>query len=127
MKKNLQKLLTNRISLITISCILGYSVWYTVGIDKPAQLNVQVPLCFYGQHEQQIIKAPQYVDVRLSAPRRLLYALDSKNLAVHFDANKLSAGKNSITITRAELLLPKCIKLLDYKPINIVVDSETHV
>ena len=127
MKKNLQKLLTNHISFIAISCILGFSIWYILGIDKPAQLNIQVPICFYGQQEQHIIKSPQYVDLRLSAPRRLLYALDSKNLAVHLDANKLHVGKNSVTLTQAELLLPKCIKLLDYKPINIVVDIETHI
>lgn len=127
MKKNLQKLLTNRISLIIISAIIGSSIWYTISIDKPAQLSLSLPICFYGQSDQQTIKAPLQVYVRLSAPRRLLCALDSNTLAIHLDAHKLHAGKNSITLTHAELLLPKCIKLLDYRPLNIIIDVETHV
>ena len=126
MKKHLQKLLTNRINLMIISCIIGYGVWYTISIDKPAQLRVSIPICFYGQDEQQTIKAPSHVEVHLCAPRQLLYALDSTVLAVHLNAHKLHTGKNSITLTHAELLLPKCIKLLDYKPLNIVVDVETY-
>lgn len=126
MKKNLQKLLTNRISLIIVSLILGSSIWYTASIDRPTQLQVSLPICFYEQNENQIIKAPSHAQVSLSAPRRLLYALDNNNLAIHLDARKLHPGKNCITLTHAELLLPKCIKLLDYKPLNIIIDIETH-
>lgn len=118
----LKKILCSNAPLKAVALILGYSFWYLLGHGHTINIWLKMPLSFYQIPEHLTLHAPDKVDINLSGKRSDLYNLDKNKLAVHINAQKLFLGDNNLSITAETLFLPDTIKLIDYKPSNILIE-----
>jgi hypothetical protein len=121
MKLPLKKILFSNIILKAQSLIIGYTLWSILSASVPTTIWTEVPLSFYNESDQQTINAPETVKVNLRGNRSDLQTIDSKTLALHINAQALSIGPNSITISSRSLFLPETINVINYIPSNLVV------
>lgn len=112
--------------LKVIALLIGYTFWYIFGGSHAAVAELSVPLCFYHVPADTHINAPESISVKLAGKRSDIRAVEHEHLAVHIDASRLQKGKNLLTITKQELLLPNSIKLVQYSPSNPTVELLTH-
>lgn len=110
--------------LKVISCILGYTFWSVLSASHTNTIQLNVPVCFYGQNAMHDIKAPDTVTITLSGKRSDLSALDPKAVAMHVDATQLHQGTNQMIVDNKTLFLPDTLKLVNYCPSNIVIDVQ---
>ncbi len=122
MKAPLQKTNRHNTPLKCIALVLGYAFWYIFGSSHATTVQLSVPLCFYNIASNQTINAPESVSVTIAAKRSDLRALATDHLAAHINAEELHAGKNIVSLTHSTLLLPECIKLVHYEPLNPTVE-----
>jgi len=120
-KEILKKILYSNAPLKAIALMLGYSFWYILSHGHTATVWLDVPLSFYATPSHLSLHAPDTIAVNLAGKRTDLYNLDKNQLAVHIDAHKLSPGHNNLSITAETLFLPETIKLVHYKPSNILI------
>lgn len=118
----LKKIICSNAPLKIISLILGYSFWYIIGHGSIINIWLTIPLSFYEIPDNITLRAPEMVSINITGKRSDLYSLDKEKLAVHINAHGLSLGYNNVSITTETLLLPDNIKLIDYRPSNILVE-----
>lgn len=104
-----------------VSLMLGYGFWHLFGSTHLITSWHTIPLTFYNTTNSFSIDAPETVYVQLKGTRTHISYLDEKNLAIHIDGNTLNIGNNCLDITNHDLLLPASIKMIDYRPTNIIV------
>lgn len=122
MKAPLQKTNRNNTPLKCIALVIGYTFWYIFGSSHTTTVQLSVPLCFYNLAAYHTISAPESILVKIAGKRSDIRAVAVDQLAVHIDAEELHDGRNLITITHHNLLLPECIKLVHYVPSNPTVE-----
>lgn len=113
------------IPLKLISLLLGYTFWYIFSHSHIATAWITIPLCFYNVPTHNSIRAPETVSVKIAGKRADLRSLDTHELAIHVNADKLREGKNVLTITPETIFLPESIKLVHYSPSNPTVELVT--
>jgi len=118
----LKKILCSNAPLKAVALTLGYSFWHILGHGNAINIWLEMPLSFYEVPEHVTLHAPDTVAINLTGKRSDFYNLDKNKLAVHINAHKLLPGYNNISITAETLLLPDTIKLIDYKPSNILIE-----
>jgi len=118
----LKKILCSNVPLKAIALILGYSFWHILGHGHTINIWLEMPLSFYEIPKNLTLHAPNTVAINLAGKRSDLYNLDKNKLAVHINAHKLFPGYNNLSITAETLFLPDTIKLIDYKPSNVLVE-----
>ncbi|HEB41563.1 MAG TPA: hypothetical protein ENI08_00915 [Candidatus Dependentiae bacterium] len=123
-KEMLKKTLYSNAPLKAIALILGYSFWYILSHGHTTAIWLDVPLSFYAIPPHLILHAPDTVAINLAGKRTDLYNLDKNQLAVHVDAHELFPGYNNLSITAETLFLPDTIKLVHYKPSNILIEVQ---
>ena len=118
----LTKIITSKYNLAISSTIIGICFWYFLSSMRPIEIHVKVPLSFYGENSENcLLETLETINVYLKGLKRDFYNLQFKNLAIHINSDALHAGENNISITSENLFLPEEIKLVNYKPSNIVV------
>ncbi|MCL4360733.1 hypothetical protein M1446_00045 [Candidatus Dependentiae bacterium] len=116
-------LTNNRHSLKLFSVFFGYMLWTVFDENNQKKIWVKVPLSFYCSDEQQFkIDGPEQIQVQLAGKNNDLKNLDFDTLAVYVDISNLQTGKHVIELKSKNLFLPKNIKLVSYKPLNIFID-----
>lgn len=115
------------VPLKIISLILGYTFWYIFGSSHTSTAWITIPLYFYNVPEEKSIKAPETLSAKISGKRSELRMLDTKELAIHINAQQLHDGKNLLTITPEIIFLPDSIKLVHYCPSNPTVELIKHI
>jgi len=115
----LKNLLLSNTPLKIICIFLGYSFWYIASFNQLINYSIRIPLCFTSSLNNHIIKAPEFIDITLEGKRSSLYALDKKALNAHVDIEKFSIGTHNILLNDKNLFLPKEIRLVHYKPLNL--------
>ena len=118
---------SNKIIDKIFALIFGFALWTIFAANNTKDIWIQVPLCFYNTDDNIICNGPETVKVHLCAKRVALKNIDTKNLAIHVDSQKLSLGESNLHVTEQDLFLPDSIKLVDYTPCNIVVNVEQKV
>jgi len=106
-----------------ISIILGYSLWAIASADQIISLWIEVPLSFYNVDEHLTIDAPEKIMINIEGKRIDLSSLESSKLAVHCDVQSFNEGEHYISVTNRNLFLPYAIKLVHYKPSNLVITA----
>ena len=106
--------------------LIGYQFWIMLANNTIASNRLVVPLCFYGSHDTIIEQAPEEVTVVLQAQRNVLMNLDTENLCVHIDTDRLKQGPQSLSLTHDHLLLPSATMLKETIPSNITVNIKKH-
>jgi hypothetical protein len=113
---------SRNVPLKIISLLLGFTFWYIFGNSHITTAWITIPLCFYNIPKQSKIKAPESVSVKITGKRSHLRTLDTHELAIHVNSEKLHNGKNVLQITPETIFLPESIKLVDYCPSNPTVE-----
>ncbi len=116
--KLISRLITTRLFLNSASCIMGFFMWYTISEFRILTITHKIPVYFDNVSQEQQIDAPEEVDITLSGTARQLYK-SQKIGALHFNAHKLSPGKQLIHISPENLLLPHTTKVVNYTPIEV--------
>lgn len=122
MTNDLPKKKKNNIFLKGTALIIGYMFWYIFGGSHPSTITMPLSVCFYNLPADTAINAPESISVTLAGKRRDLRALDHQHLGVHIDASRLCPGKQLITVSEKELMIPSHIKLVEYAPVNPTVE-----
>ena len=113
---------SRNIPLKVISLLLGFTFWYIFGNSHTTTAWITIPLCFYNIPKQTTIKAPESLSVKVTGKRSHLRTLDTNELAIHVNTEKLHTGKNLLSIAPETIFLPESIKLVDYCPSNPTVE-----
>jgi diadenylate cyclase len=111
------------LSLIVIS-----SVWYSYSLGFVRSLTtVEVPIEYVKRDSRmEIIQSSSTsVQIQLSGSLQLINRLDPNQIKVRFDLSKAVAGRNSLTITEDDIILPPGASLKKVEPssIDIMVDT----
>lgn len=117
-----KKTIWSNTPLKIISLLLGYTFWYIFGSSHISSAWITVPVCFYNIPQQISLNGPESIALKIAGKRSELRALDLDNLAIHINAECLTIGKNSLTLTEQSLFLPESIKLVHYSPSNPIVE-----
>lgn len=100
---------------------MAYSLWSFIAINNTIQIQQTIPLCVYNEHDLDSLDFPSKIQVTLQGKRKTLSLIDYKKLAAHLDGTSLKVGPNGIHISEENLFLPPTIKLVNYKPTNLIV------
>ncbi len=116
----LRSTLTSSLVLKATSLILGFLLWSTVSDLFTHSVWLQVPICFYNTGSETI-KAPEAMSVELTGKRSYIRRIQKETVAVHIDAHTLKPGRNHLTITRDNLLMPPEITVTTVIPHKLIV------
>jgi len=121
MKRFIKNALLNNLTIKIVAFIFGYSFWFICSQSHSIQATFNIPICFYNQQEAQTIQAPELIRVTVQGRRSQLYAMNTPDLALHVDTQQLLVGPNQITPSDKNLFLPDTVKLIHYKPSNLII------
>jgi hypothetical protein len=111
-----------------LSLLVVSSVWYSYSLGFVRSLTtVEVPIEFVKRDTRlEIIESSSTsVRIQLSGSLQLINRLDPSQIKVRFDLSKAVAGRNSLTITDDDIILPPGASLKKVEPssIDIMVDT----
>ena len=111
-----------------LSLAVVSSVWYSFSLGFVRSLTtVEVPIEFVKRDSRmEIIESSSTsVRIQLSGSLQLVNRLDPNQIKVRFDLSKAVAGRNSLTITEDDIILPPGASLKKVEPssIDIMVDT----
>lgn len=116
----------NGLALKCLALIFGYALWHSVSTYQKIQITQKIPVCFYNTQPAQIIHAPETINVTLYGTRKDLFKI-TFDAALHYNAQMLPTGTNTLPITKEQIFLPESVRLVHYTPTEItVVIQETH-
>lgn len=118
MQPSLRKALTSNYVHKVCSFIIGVGIWGIVSSLHEDTLTLEIPLCFYSTQQQTVSQLPQgpaKIMVTLQGRRSHLRQLDKNQLAAHVNITKVGPSGIIPQITDKNLLLPKSIKVVEYK------------
>jgi hypothetical protein len=99
------------------SVIIAYGIWAMVHNHRYHTVTRTIPVTFYNLDDKTVCDAPEYINVCLQSSWQQLRSIDYDQLAAHMDANTY-IHRHALDIDEENLLLPKSIKLVSYKPAN---------
>ncbi len=109
-------------SLKVVSLIFGYLFWAILAQNQNAQININIPIYFYGLKNNLEIESQENLKVKIEGRRSDLCKLDLKQLAAHFDISHIdNVGEYKIDVQKADLFLHKKFKLIEYSPQIITI------
>ena len=110
----------NSIALKCLALIFGYGLWHCVSAHQKIQITQKVPVCFYNTLSHQAITAPESISISLYGARKDLFKITFDS-AVHYDAQTLHAGTQTVPINKEQIFLPESVRLVHYKPTEITI------
>ena len=110
-----------------LSLVVVSSVWYSYSLGFVRSLTtVEVPIEYVKRDSRlEIIESSSTaVRIQLSGSLQLISRLDPNQVKVRFDLSKAVAGRNSLSITEDDIILPPGASLKKVEPnsIDIMVD-----
>ena len=106
------------------ACLIGYGIWILCSQYQIISHTMQVPVCFYKTADNQIITAPEYIMMSISAPRKILQKFDAYQSAIHLDASTLDLGNNHVMLIKENLFLPDEINLVNLIPSHLQIQLQ---
>jgi len=111
-----------------LSIVVVSSVWYSYSLGFVRSLTtIEVPIEYVKRDARmEIIQSSSTsVQIQLSGSLQLINRLDPNQIKVRFDLSKAVAGRNSLTITEDDIILPPGASLKKVEPssIDIMVDT----
>lgn len=124
MKLNLilRNITINNQLLKIASLIFGYAFWIMLAQLQVIELNLKVPLSFYGLQNNLKVDVQEDIEVHLTGKRIDFYKLDMSKIAVHVNLDNIKEnGKYNIKLLSENIFLHNKIKLLSYSPSNLLI------
>lgn len=106
------------------ACLIGYGIWILFSQYQIISHTMQVPVCFYKTTDNQIITAPEYIIMSISAHRKTLQKFDAYQSAIHLDASTLDLGNNHVMLVKENLFLPDEINLVNLIPSHLQIQLQ---
>jgi hypothetical protein len=119
-----KQVLTSTLLHKVTAFIIGYALWYTLSGTQTVQVTHTIPIAFYNVDGHQI-KAPESVQVTISAKRMHMRTVSPEKLTLHIDAATLKQGENRIRLCDTSLFLPNNIDVFEYTPCPLIVHVYT--
>ena len=120
MSLSVKKTYLNRLALKFLALIFGYGLWHCVSTHQKIQTTQEIPVCFYNTLADQVITAPETMNITLYGARKDLFKITFDS-AVHYDAQTLHEGTQTALITKEQIFLPESVRLVHYKPTEITI------
>jgi len=114
-------MLLNNIGFKVLAPIMGYGFWYMLSYNQVISVWLTIPISFYNIPQHVTLDTVETVSINIAARRSHLYSLDTRYFFIHIDAQHFHPGTNYFTMTTNQVLLPRTITLLQYKPANICI------
>jgi len=108
----------NRLKIIAIIC--GYNLWLVYSNSLTTTVTLPLPLFVYNIPDQKQITFPDSINVTLRGTYQDLRSLDDQ-IGFHIDAATLPEGKNSLSVAKTSLVLPRTLSVLHCNPSFIEV------
>jgi hypothetical protein len=106
------------------ACLIAYFLWLFLSEPYPTDLRCLVPLRVTNTESAFSIKhAPPYITITLRGLRRHIRSLDTSRLVCIIDEKELKPGLNMPQLTERHLALPSRIRLVNYAPINLTIET----
>jgi hypothetical protein len=122
MRQTIAALLLNNSSVKVIACLFGYFYWSLLSDLYLIEARYWVPVTVASQNHL-IYRAPAQALVTLRGLRKNIRSLDSSLLEIIIPESNLVSGKNFITVTAKHMALPSCISLVNYIPVNFIIET----
>lgn len=116
------RIITTRLFLNSMSCLMGFFVWYAISDFRIISSTFAIPIYFDNILPEQRISAPERSEITLSGNRHLIQKSRSTG-ALHFNVQKLTPGTHVVFPRTENLLLPSAVKVINYNPIEIELTS----
>lgn len=121
MRLSLQRTMLNKNTLRLSAILFGFIFWSFISSHHLITLSKKVPLCFYNTKNSMSLSAPEFLTVTLRGKKSDLKNINFDSLAVHIDAQNFTSELNGVKLTNKNLFLPDKIKLINYKPMNLLI------
>ncbi len=123
MKTLIKKSILNNKTIKVCSLILGYCMWSFLAKHANVAQWKEVPVCFYNANDSfTVTSSISKVKVHLYGKREDLNLCN--DIAFHINVHSLAEGQSLLTPTSDQLFLPTTVKLVNYKPLTILVIKE---
>ena len=123
----LKRALTTNIALKIVSIVLGYALWNIVSQQQTIVISREALLYFYNIPQSYHVNAPETVTISLEGKKKYLKLLSSEQLAIHINGQELHIGEQPLIMNEKKLFLPEIIKLVNYSPTVISIDTQESV
>ena len=123
----LKNSLWSNLTLKIVSLALGYQLWLVIGQTSTVKMWLTLPLSFYDVPDTIVLDAPETINVQLIGVREDLRNIDQQTVAIHCNTAAFKKGKQTISLSEQNLLLPNRVKVVNWSPSNIVVDVKEKV
>ncbi len=110
----------NSLALKCLALIFGYGLWHCVSTHQKIEITQKVPVCFYNTLPHQLITAPENIHIKIYGARKDLFKITFDS-ALHYDAQTLHEGAQTVPITKEQIFLPESVRLVHYKPTEITI------
>lgn len=107
--------------------MLGYALWNIVSQQQTIIISREAPLYFYNIPQSYHVNAPETVTISLEGKKKYLKLLSSEQLAIHINGQELHIGEQPLIMNEKKLFLPEIIKLVNYSPTVISIDTQESV
>ena len=121
MKLILKKIFTTKLLLKVVAILYAYFLWLIISQSLSTSLDTKLPIIIYNIPQQHTVKAPSYVNVRLTGKRMELRDFVSQSPSVNIDGSTFFVGDNDCPVLQEHIFLPQEIKLIDYKPSRLKI------
>lgn len=122
MRQTIAALLLNNSSVKVIACLLGYFYWSLLSDLYLIEARFWVPVTVASQNHL-VYRAPAQALITLRGLRKHIRSLDSSLLEIIIPESDLTSGKNYMTVTAKHIALPTCISLVNYTPVNFIIET----
>lgn len=115
-------LLVNKSFLKVVALFIAYFYWSLLSDFFPLERTFMVPVTISAQ-SLIVTSAPPIATITLRGLRKHMRALDPLSLTLTIPESELNPGFSMITLKNKHLALPSCIALVNYYPINFVINT----
>ncbi len=120
------KFLTSNWLEKVVSLLLAVLLWVYVTGQEKSEMSFTVPLELTNiPPDMEIINEPPgYITIRVRGNSHILTNIKPGKIKVVLDLSHLKEGKNTFTITRGEVILPRGLAVTKINPTTVVIKAE---
>ena len=107
--------------------ITAFILWFYVVSEQNLTINISAPIEFLNFPADMKItsKIRNTIEILLQGRRDIINKMDKKEIKVQIDLSKVTKGKNSFSISTAQIKnIPKGVSIINITPTGLNIDFE---